>query len=106
MKLKELEVSELFVRIVKKSGNGAVIPFLKKYIGKEVYVVIPKESRKLSQILGKKELKKLKENMKRFIKLKPTNYTVAINQKLVKDLLACFKELEEKDLTYLDPLLK
>jgi putative transposon-encoded protein len=34
-----------FIRRVVKSGNGAAISFLKRYIGKEVYIII-KEAKK------------------------------------------------------------
>jgi len=35
-----VEAEDIELRTVNKSGNGAVIPYLKKYIGKEVYVIL------------------------------------------------------------------
>ena len=35
-----LEPGSIEIKTVVKSGNGAVIPYTKKYIGKEVYVIL------------------------------------------------------------------
>ncbi len=35
-----LEPGNMEIKTVVKSGNGAVIPYTKKYIGKEVYVIL------------------------------------------------------------------
>lgn len=35
-----VEPEDIEIRPVNKSGNGAVIPYLKKHIGKEVYVIL------------------------------------------------------------------
>ena len=35
-----VEPGNVEVKTVVKSGNGAVIPYTKKYIGKEVYVIL------------------------------------------------------------------
>lgn len=35
-----IEPGNIEIKTVVKSGNGAVIPYTKKYIGKEVYVIL------------------------------------------------------------------
>ena len=41
----EVNPENIFLRKVTPSGNGAVIPFLKSFAGKEVYIVIKDGSR-------------------------------------------------------------
>ena len=40
-----LEPGNIEIKTVVKSGNGAVIPYTKKYIGKEVYVILKEKCR-------------------------------------------------------------
>lgn len=42
-----VDVNEIFTRKVEASGTGAVIYFRKDYIGREVYVVVPRGKMKL-----------------------------------------------------------
>lgn len=42
VKFTEIEIAEVHTRVVRPSGTGAVINFLKRHIGKKVFVVVPK----------------------------------------------------------------
>lgn len=42
IRFSEVEIAELHTRYVRSSGTGAVINFLKRYIGKKVFVIVPK----------------------------------------------------------------
>lgn len=38
-----IEIGELYTRTVKATGGGAMLNFKKKYLGKKVYIIVPKE---------------------------------------------------------------
>lgn len=44
IKFSEIEIDYIFTRVVRPSGGGAVINFLKRHIGKKVFIVVPKTS--------------------------------------------------------------
>ncbi|MFH1227293.1 MAG: DUF2080 family transposase-associated protein [Planctomycetota bacterium] len=44
IKFSEIEIAEIHTRLVRPSGTGAVINFLKRHIGKKVFIIIPKLS--------------------------------------------------------------
>ena len=44
--IRDIEIDEIFTSEVKSHGNGGRIPFFRKYIGKKVFVIIPKENGK------------------------------------------------------------
>jgi len=44
--IKNIEIDEIFTSEVKPHGNGGRIPFFRKYIGKKVFIIIPKENDK------------------------------------------------------------
>jgi putative transposon-encoded protein len=42
VRFSEIEIGELYSRNVRPSGSGAVINFLKRHIGKMVFIIVPK----------------------------------------------------------------
>lgn len=44
--VKNIEIDEIFTSEVKPHGNGARIPFFRKFMGKKVFIIIPKEDGK------------------------------------------------------------
>ncbi|GAG37261.1 unnamed protein product [marine sediment metagenome] len=42
IKFSEIEIAEIYTRWVRASGTGGVINFLKRFIGRKVFIIIPK----------------------------------------------------------------
>lgn len=96
----ELEFDEIHKGKVKPIATGGYIPFLKKFIGRIVHIIIPKE-KKLFWLFKEEDLIQLKEEVKKITFENP------YSEQRKEEVLSSINYIQKnKDEFYLEYLIK